>query len=125
MSHNFKLFLFEPTYLAVAPKPSRTAHLPHRHRPRFAGCAETTIWAATVAPRPSAGPCRYPKPLYYNRDSGSASGYTAGFGLRREAGRLQRAVAPLRRSGADGIPYLVSCVMLLVGIGALLIAIPY
>jgi len=70
---------------------------------------------------------RYSKALYYKRDSGGAPRYTAGFDLRGEAGSAPKSGCSSGwRSGDNGgFPYLVSYVILPVGIGALLIAITH
>jgi hypothetical protein len=70
---------------------------------------------------------RYSKALYYKRDRGDASRYTAGFDLRREAGSAPKSgcSSGWRSAVNGGFPYLVSYVMLPVGIGALLIAITH
>jgi hypothetical protein len=70
---------------------------------------------------------RYSKALYYKRDSGDASRYTAAFDLRREAGSAPKSGCSSGwRSGVNGgFPYLVSYVMPPVGIGALLTAITH
>jgi len=83
MGHNSKLFLFEPTYLAVAPKPSRTAPSAAPRPPLFRRVRGNDDMGHF---RYSKTHCRYSKALYYKRDRGNASGYTAGFDLRREAG---------------------------------------
>jgi len=76
----------EPTYLAVAPKPSRTTpSAALKTALSFAGCAESTIWATAVTLRHCIISVIAATPLVILPDST--------FDVKR--GRLQRAVVPL------------------------------